>query len=93
MNAQMYVPLDVILNFSKVKELTNDVDFLIEAMHDSTICSLNADKNAIKPNIKTERNTIILREIPSDTPDEQVREIFSDIGSVSSVRSDVGDTW
>lgn len=94
MNAQMYVPLDVIVEFSKVKELTSDVELLVEALASSTICSFNDDKSGIKPNIKTERNTIILREIPSDTTIDQVKTIFDGCGgTVSNVRSDVGDTW
>ena len=36
------------------------------------ICTLNDEKTAIKPNIKAERNTIILRDIPSDTPEDDV---------------------
>lgn len=57
------------------------------------MCSLNPAKDAIKPNIKSERNTIILREIPSATEPAQVEAIFEGCGKVASVRSDVGDTW
>ncbi|GMF49384.1 unnamed protein product [Phytophthora fragariaefolia] len=57
------------------------------------VCSLNATKDAIKPNIKSERTTIILREIPSSTKPEDVEAIFDGCGKVASVRSDVGDTW
>lgn len=56
--------------------------------------ALNATQDAIKPNIKSERNTIILREIPSATKPEDVEAIFTGCGGkVESVRSDVGDTW
>lgn len=93
MNSQMYVPLEVITQFSKVRELTDDVNLIIEALAHSKICSFNDDKSGIKPNIKTERNTIILREIPSGTSAEEVKGIFDGCGTVSNVRSDVGDTW
>lgn len=55
--------------------------------------ALNASEDAIKPNIKSERNTIILREIPSATAPADVEAIFMGCGTVESVRSDVGDTW
>lgn len=41
------------------------------------------------------RSTIILREISSDAPEEEVREIFNYEGCkpIVSMRSDIGDTW
>lgn len=93
MNSQMYVPVDVIINFSKIKQLTDNTALLVEAVQDSTVCSLNSSKDAIKPNIKSERTTIILREIPSSTKPEEVEAIFDGCSKVVSVRSDVGDTW
>ncbi|KAL7680175.1 putative lupus La protein [Plasmopara halstedii] len=93
MNSQMYVPVEVIINFSKIKQLTDNTMLLVEAVQDSTVCSLSSSKDAIKPNIKSERTTIILREIPSSTKPEEVEAIFKDCGKVIGVRSDVGDTW
>ncbi|CAI5747237.1 unnamed protein product [Peronospora destructor] len=93
MNSQMYVPVEVIINFSKIKQLTDNTALLVEAVQDSTICSLNSSKDAVKPNIKSERTTIILREIPSSTKPEEVEAIFEGCGKVMNVRSDVGDTW
>ncbi|KAG6949814.1 hypothetical protein JG687_00014608 [Phytophthora cactorum] len=93
MNSQMYVPVEVIINFSKIKQLTDDTQLLVEAVQDSTVCLLSSSKDAIKPNIKSERTTIILREIPSSTKPEEVEAIFEGCGKVASVRSDVGDTW
>ncbi|KAF0682824.1 Aste57867_25123 [Aphanomyces stellatus] len=86
-----YVPLDVIVGFSKIKQLTDDVQLVAASIKDSTVCSLSPDGDAVKPNIKSERNTIILREIPSATAPAEVEAIFD--GKATSVRSDVGDTW
>ncbi|KAF1793948.1 Peptidase C15, pyroglutamyl peptidase I-like [Phytophthora cactorum] len=104
MNSQMYVPVEVIINFSKIKQLTDDTQLLVEAVQDSTVrqsssWSLAAStsllvefvKDAIKPNIKSERTTIILREIPSSTKPEEVEAIFEGCGKVASVRSDVAE--
>ncbi|KAG7394328.1 La- protein 4B [Phytophthora boehmeriae] len=93
MDSQMYVPVEVIISFSKIKQLTDNTALLVEAVQDSTVCSLNSAKDAIKPNIKSERTTIILREIPSSTKPADVEAIFEGCGDVASVRSDVGDTW
>ncbi|KAF1320489.1 La-related protein 4, partial [Globisporangium splendens] len=94
MNSQMYVPVDVVVSFSKVQQLTDSTALLVDAIRDSSVVSLNDAGDAIKPNLKSERNTIILREIPSATPPADVEAIFAGCGgNVVSVRSDVGDTW
>jgi hypothetical protein len=54
------------------------------------------ENNRLKGNIKNSgRSTIILREIPSDTPMEEVREIFNYDGCkpICSLRSEIGDSW
>jgi len=41
-----------------------------------------------------ERKTLILRDVPQNTPIEDVKGIFDEsCGNISSIRSDVGDTW
>ena len=51
----------------------------------------------IQPNFKpAARNTIILRDIPSDASKEELMEIFTKddkCAKPSEIRSDVGDTW
>jgi len=93
MNSNMEVPLAVIAEFAKIKALTKDPAVIVEALKDSQVCVVTSE--GIKPNFKTERNTIILREIPSDTPAEKVKEIFTGdgIAPIVHIRSDVGDTW
>lgn len=76
-----------------MKALTQDEALLRKALERSTI---NIIDDRIKPNIKAAgRSTIILREIPSDTAEAEVREIFAFEGCkpISSMRSDIGDTW
>ncbi|CAM9791783.1 unnamed protein product [Chrysoparadoxa australica] len=93
MDASLSVPISVIANFGKIKALTSDEQLIAESVKESTVCSVNG--NSIRANIKSERNTIILREIPSDIPMEQVEAVFTGegIAPVKSIRSDVGDTW
>lgn len=57
--------------------------------------SVSLQDGRIKSNVKVGRSTIILREIPSDAPEAEVREIFSFEGCklVTSLRSEIGDTW
>ena len=41
------------------------------------------------------RYTIILRDIPSDAPEEEVREIFNyeNCRPITSIRSEMGNNW
>jgi hypothetical protein len=93
MDAQMCVPLGVIAQFAKVRALTSDEAAIVASVADSAVCSVTP--SGIRPNVKSERNTVILREIGSDTLPEKVRELFTgdDMISPKSIRSDVGDTW
>ncbi|CAN0075082.1 unnamed protein product, partial [Phaeothamnion confervicola] len=93
MNADLCIPLHVVSQLSKIKELTEDEALIAESVKDSSVCAVTPA--GIKPTIRSERNTIILREIPSNTPVETVREIFTGEGMapVKQLRSDVGDTW
>ncbi len=70
MNSQLYVPLTVISNFKLVKSLTEDPVELLEALKTSTSVSLDPTNTMLKPNIKQQRNTLILRDIAADTNSE-----------------------
>jgi len=82
MNAQMYVPVSIILQLKRVKELTSDAGVLTKAVASSKVCSVDETGSMIKPNFKAVRNTIILREIPSGTTDAEVKSIFDGLGDV-----------
>jgi la-related protein 4 len=93
MDAQMSVPIAVVMKFSKLKHLTTDEALVRLALQDSAVSIVN---DRIKANIKAStRSTIILRDVPADTPEEEVREIFNYEGArpIVSLRSDIGDTW
>jgi hypothetical protein len=80
--------------FPKIKHLTQDEAVLRAALAGSTTVSVV--ENKIKANIKAQgRSTIILRDIPSDCGEEEVRSIFAFEGCkpISSVRRDIENTW
>ncbi|RYG62628.1 hypothetical protein EON64_17505, partial [archaeon] len=71
------------------------------ALADSSAVSLVPEGGAgggwrLKATLKPPgRSTLILRDIPTSAPEEEVRGIFEFPGCkpISSVRSDIGDTW
>ncbi|KAG5186865.1 hypothetical protein JKP88DRAFT_198114 [Tribonema minus] len=100
MDASGCVPISVIAQFAKVRALTTDEGAIAAAVANSSVCTVTPQ--GIRPNLKAERHTIILREIPSDTPPAKasccctcVRELFAGEGMapIRGVRSDVGATW
>jgi len=94
MNAQRYVPIDVIANFRKVKSLTEDRELLVKVMRQCKNLACDEEGRMVRPTLKMERKTLLLRDIPQSTPEEEVRAIFDDnCGKVTSIHSDVGDTW
>ena len=53
-------------------------------------------EDGVRPFLKPEQNTLILRDIPSSTPSEEVISIFSQVAEcppVQSVRSEMNDNW
>jgi len=93
MDANMTCPIAVVMKFSKIKTLTEDEAVLRKALE---LSSLTVVDDRIKANLKAVgRSTIILREIPADATEDEVKEIFAFDGCkpITSMRSDVGDTW
>lgn len=78
-----------------VKKLTEDADLIVEMMRRSKLLELNSDGTKVRPTNKAERTTIILRDIPSNTPVEELRAIFDNdqCANVLSLRSDIANTW
>ncbi|KAF2068619.1 hypothetical protein CYY_010056 [Polysphondylium violaceum] len=94
MNNEMFVPLEVIANFKKVKNLTTDINLIIEVMSKSTNVILDENKTHIKPAFKLQRNIIILRDILSETPVDEIKAIFASTNkNIVNLRSEIGNNW
>ena len=69
---------------------------LINALEKSTVCVIEGGKIRSTATIKSAtRSTLILRDVPSDAPVDEVREIFNfeNCRGITSLHSDIGDTW
>lgn len=93
MDAQGTVAVSTILGFAKLKALTQNEAAVLAALDGSSVVSVVDGR--LKSAVKQGRNTIILREIPSDTAEADIREIFNYPGCkpISSIKSDIGNTW
>lgn len=96
MDNLLNVPVNTIHNFPKIASLTKDVTVVVKAIKQSELVSLtvSGDNYLVKPNFSLERNTIILRDIASDIPADDIKALFAEVGATAvSVRSDVNDVW
>jgi len=94
MDANKSVSIAVIMKFAKLKALTQDENVIRQSLKSSNVVTLVDDR--IRANIKAVgRSTIILREIPNDTNEEEIKQIFDFDGCkpIISMRSDIENTW
>ncbi|PRP87321.1 hypothetical protein PROFUN_01583 [Planoprotostelium fungivorum] len=95
MDAQNYIPIKTIANFKAVRNLTGDQDTILKAMKTLDNAQVDETKGLIRPTLTRSRRTLILREIPSDTPKEEVEQIFNGEGhgKVTEIVPEIGDMW
>ncbi|KAI8147045.1 hypothetical protein BJV82DRAFT_597516 [Fennellomyces sp. T-0311] len=95
MDADLYVPIATIAGFNRVKQYTTDLDTIVHALRQSPALLVNDEGTKVKPNISTERTTVILRELPDNTSEEEISQLLRDINSppVKGIKRDVGNLW
>lgn len=94
MNSERYVPVNVIAGFKRVSQLTQNKELLLKVMRKCKNLEFNEAMDSVRPNLKIERKTLVIREIDSKTPVEEIENIFKQ-GKIlpSSIRSEIGDNW
>lgn len=70
MDNDQYVPIWTVANFNQVKRLTKDIKLITEVLRESPNVQVDKDGQKVRPNHK--RCIVILREIPDNTPLEDV---------------------
>lgn len=81
MDNDQYVPIWTVANFNQVKKLTKDIKLITEVLRESPNVQVDEDGIKVRPNHK--RCIVILREIPNDTPLEEIKvsDFFSQFSS------------
>lgn len=75
MDNDQYVPIWTVANFNQVKKLTKDIKLITEVLRESPNVQVDEEGQKVRPNHK--RCIVILREIPDNTPLEDVKVSFS----------------
>jgi hypothetical protein len=78
-----------------LKALTQDESIVRESLAESSVVTLVDDRIRVNAKPTGQRSTIILREIPSDATEEEIREIFNYEGCrpIQSLHPDIENTW
>jgi hypothetical protein len=112
MSSELYVPVTLFLSFGKVKSLLSEAGLReddafgrIQAIVEAAKCSSRlivdlSQQNLVRvrPSFQLERNTVLVRNLPSSTAPRVVEEFFGALLSVEgleckSIRPDIGDVW
>jgi len=95
MDAQHFVDVAIIADFKMVKLLTTDTDLILSCVAGSDKVIVDAANKKMKPVAVNARTTLILRNIPSDAAETEVRALITGDKwpKIVSLRSDVGDNW
>lgn len=93
------VPVDVICGFRKIQSLSTNKDEIIAAMKQCKNLTLDAQQASVRSNIKQERTTLILRDLPANADAAALRAVFEDRadspakGHIVSLTAETSDTW
>eukprot|EP00602_Paraphysomonas_sp_CaronLab_P003247 CAMPEP_0185018616 /NCGR_PEP_ID=MMETSP1103-20130426/1276_1 /TAXON_ID=36769 /ORGANISM="Paraphysomonas bandaiensis, Strain Caron Lab Isolate" /LENGTH=707 /DNA_ID=CAMNT_0027548481 /DNA_START=160 /DNA_END=2280 /DNA_ORIENTATION=- len=93
MNSWMSISVEAVAKYPKVLDITTDLDIVCRALKTSNSVIVTDDH--VRPNIKTEQHTIILRDVDSGVTDADVRDAFISVSCppIVGCRSEMNSTW
>lgn len=96
MNPQMYIPIRVLMAHEKMSAIKATEEQMISAATASTRLGIDDAKTMVRPLLKSKRNVIILRDMPENATEEEVKAIFNECPNADklvSVKAEVNNTW
>jgi len=101
MDSDQYVPIAIIANFNQIKKLTSDIKLVTQVLRETSKVQVDQEGLKVRPNhigyndVSSLRCTVILREIPDGTTQEEMQNLFSGINSPSIVSCEfsLNNTW
>jgi hypothetical protein len=95
-NPQLYVPIATVVKALSAKAIAGDENSVRTAVEKSAELSLDETKMMVKPLLKSKRDTIILRDIPDDVTEADIRELVGagpKGDAITTVTAEVNQTW
>jgi hypothetical protein len=93
MNAQRYISLDAVLSLPSIRSITDSRDVLVAAIASSQQLALDEARLMVRPtNLKVERVTLIVRDLPADYTIATIKGLFPTT-PVASASLELGNNW
>merc|ERR1719420_2616015 len=96
MNPQMYIPIHILLAHERLQELDASEEAVSAAAEQSGKLGIDHQQHMVRPLLKSKRNVIILRDIPSAATEAEVRAIFDNCeykDKLKALKPEVNNTW
>uniref|UniRef100_A0A158R5A7 HTH La-type RNA-binding domain-containing protein n=1 Tax=Syphacia muris TaxID=451379 RepID=A0A158R5A7_9BILA len=91
MDNDSYVPIQIIADFPRVKQLTNDYDLIVQVLRESP--RVQVDEKGERVRAVSKRCTIILRDIPQSTDKKDVAALFSGAPPYIRLQYGLNNSW
>jgi len=98
MDADFSAPVTIIKDIPLIKSLTTNLSLIIEAIRETDSVIFDEQNLMVKPACKLmQRNTIILRNIPMNTPPEAINQIFGNlekfVSAIEEMKPEYGENY
>jgi la-related protein 4 len=91
MDADQYVPVKILASFPKIAALTSDTKMITEVLKESAQVQVDEIGEKVRP--VTKRCTIILREIPENADEKEVKSMFDGCPPYRSLFYGLNNSW
>jgi len=94
MNQYMYIPVNALQKHTRIRALTTKHAALLPVLKSNRSIIISSDFKLVRPNLATQRTVLILRNLPSGTTADDVKQLFAESKSKpGKVRCEVADNW
>ena len=84
--------VEFLLAYPSIMELHVSLQEIVDAIKSSTKLSLSSDGSFVRLNIPVERKTLILRDVPAEVTEKEIRELLSQF-DVKQLKREVESIW
>lgn len=92
LNEEGFLPIAYLLALPSFLELKASVDDVVNAALESTTLDVSSDRTSVRFVIPVERKTIIVRDVPDDVTEEEIRKILDGF-PVVGMKKEVASSW